>query len=260
MTPPVATTGAFTERLVGAARRRVARLFPARRYTMRNPRPLLSICFDDVPASACTTGAAILEAAGLRGTFYVCLGLSRLAESSKDIHSRDDLVRLHLSGHELGSHGYSHLNYESSSPQDIANDIRLNDEAIQLVVPNYRFSSFAFPYGGVSPSAKREVAKRFHCMRGIHGNINRNIMDVCLLKARELYQSRITRPQIDLALHQTVENNGWLIFFTHDVCESPTEVGCTPALLRYVLERALQLGIEVLPIKHALAKASFRPT
>ena len=40
-------------------------------FRLRNETPLVSFTFDDVPKSAATAGAAILEQHDARGTFYV---------------------------------------------------------------------------------------------------------------------------------------------------------------------------------------------
>jgi peptidoglycan/xylan/chitin deacetylase (PgdA/CDA1 family) len=246
-------------RVTGGLLRRAARWWPARRYSMRNPRPLLSICFDDVPASACREGAQILEAAGVRGTFYVCAGLTQPDNSGRDMHTAEDLVRLHRAGHELGSHGFAHLNYESLTPAEALADLQRNDDAMAELIAHYRFATFAFPFGGVRPSTKRAAGARFHCMRGIHGGVNAGMMDVSLLKANEFYQRTMTASRLESLLHETVQRNGWLILFTHDVRARPSDVGCTPELLRLAVQRAAELGLEVLPVKQALARAAFHP-
>ena len=44
-------------------------------FRMRNTSPMVCFTFDDLPKSAVTTGADLLEAHGARGTFYVSGGL-----------------------------------------------------------------------------------------------------------------------------------------------------------------------------------------
>ena len=50
---------------------------------------------------------------------------------------------------------------------------------------------------------------------------------------------------------------GWLILFTHDVSEQPSPYGCTPAMLAEALARIVDAGIEILPVKHAMAEVGF---
>ena len=50
---------------------------------------------------------------------------------------------------------------------------------------------------------------------------------------------------------------GWVIFFTHDVSEAPSPFGCTPAMLAYALERLAIEGIDVIPVRQAMARVVF---
>ena len=44
---------------------------------------IVSFCFDDIPDSAITNGARILNKYGYAGTYYVCMGLSDNNNSNK---------------------------------------------------------------------------------------------------------------------------------------------------------------------------------
>ena len=60
---------------------RLAMHVPVERYRLNNATPMVSFTFDDIPKSAATTGAGILEDHGARGTFYVSGGLVGTMES-----------------------------------------------------------------------------------------------------------------------------------------------------------------------------------
>ena len=62
--------------LKGKVRRRAVRLLHRRPLTTAPPRPMLSFTFDDAPLSAVQAGAQVLEARGVRGTYYVAAGLA----------------------------------------------------------------------------------------------------------------------------------------------------------------------------------------
>src|ERR1700686_4346863 len=59
------------EMLAGKLTRPLARNVPTKKRTMRNTRPLVSFTFDDAAATACTTGAALLEQLHAPSTFYI---------------------------------------------------------------------------------------------------------------------------------------------------------------------------------------------
>ena len=57
-----------------------------------------------------------------------------------------------------------------------------------------------------------------------------------------------TRQLID----RNAEEKGWLIFYTHDVCESPSRYGCTPEDFREVVSYAVSSGARVMPVRDAV--------
>src|SRR4051794_7530409 len=88
---------------------RLAKYFRVEPLRLRNETAMVSFTFDDIPKSAATTGAGILEDHGVRGTFYVSGGLVG-ATSSPHWTAADvpDIVALHRRGHEIGCHTFSH--------------------------------------------------------------------------------------------------------------------------------------------------------
>ena len=52
--------------------------------------------------------------------------------------------------------------------------------------------------------------------------------------------------------------NGWIIFYTHDVAEQPSEWGCTPAQLEAVVGYAAQ-RLPVLPVRDVAVRVVGRP-
>jgi hypothetical protein len=48
------------------------------------------------------------------------------------------------------------------------------------------------------------------------------------------------------------EANGWLIFATHDVCNSPTRFGCSPAVFQEIVKHSMSSGAVILSVSSAL--------
>jgi hypothetical protein len=67
-----------------------------------------------------------------------------------------------------------------------------------------------------------------------------------------LIDLHIDRDAIERALDETQINNGWLIFYGHDVVEAPSPYGCSPALLNQALEAASRRKIRGLNMAEAL--------
>ncbi len=77
-------------------------------FRLLNETPIVSFTFDDIPKSAATTGARLLEDHDARGTFYVSGGLVGTASSDWAAADAQDIVELHRHGHEIGCHTFSH--------------------------------------------------------------------------------------------------------------------------------------------------------
>lgn len=77
-------------------------------FRLGNTTPMVSFTFDDIPKSAATTGADLLEQYRAHGTFYIAGGLVDRPSPYWLPASDGDLVALHRGGHELACHTFSH--------------------------------------------------------------------------------------------------------------------------------------------------------
>src|SRR3954463_9048211 len=97
-------------------------------FRLRNETPMVSFTFDDVPKSAATAGAAILEAHGVHGTFYV-IG-SQVGTSSPlwDLVDGEAIVALHRHGHEIPCHTFSHKRACDIDAETLSTEIGRNQQ------------------------------------------------------------------------------------------------------------------------------------
>ncbi len=115
--------------------------------------------------------------------------------------------------------------------------------------------SFAYPYGEVCSRTKRLLADLYPSSRGIHPGVNGVASDLAQLKAIAL-ERRSWRPaRVERWIETAKAQNGWLVFFSHDVSDDPSPYGCTPAMLEHALGAARSAGFDVAPVKEALAAA-----
>jgi hypothetical protein len=82
------------------------------------------------------------------------------------------------------------------------------------------------------------------------------LIDPYFLKAIPLYSDCIDEGGVERALDVALATRGWLIFYTHDVADRPSEYGCTPKLLAHTLRAAKERGIASLNMAEALARIS----
>jgi peptidoglycan/xylan/chitin deacetylase (PgdA/CDA1 family) len=221
-------------------------------FRMRNATPMVSFTFDDVPKSAATVGAAILEAHDAHGTFYV-IG-SQVGTSSPlwDMVDGDDIVALHRGGHEIACHTFSHKRACDLDAEMMGAEIERNQQYLRSLDASIRIENFAYPFGYGSFVRKRQLKTVFKSCRSIVPGMNSDTVDLQFLRAMPLIDRRIDRDGIERAFDEAETANGWLIFYTHDVADEPSPYGCSRALLNEALEAASRRKIPVLNMAEAL--------
>ncbi len=233
-------------------RRRLERLasrFLARRnLDIGSCKSVVSFTFDDVPRSACRVGSRLIEAASGTATFYAC---GKLAPDDNDFFSDQDLQDLAARGHEIGSHGFHHVNYQTCTRAMASEDIALNDRYFESIgLPPA--DTFAYPYGAVRPSVKRLLSKRFSTMRGVQCAANGRNVDLSLLKSVQLYSSTLDMDKIAVLLQRAAARPTWLIFLSHSVTDDGGEFDIKVGDLEAVIRRVQESGLPMMSVGAAL--------
>jgi peptidoglycan/xylan/chitin deacetylase (PgdA/CDA1 family) len=214
---------------------------------------VVSFTFDDFPRTALTVGGEILKARGVRGTYYAAMGMMGTVNHLGDQFLREDLDVLLRDGHELASHTFGHVSSQKVSTAQYREEVRKGQRAIQDLTGR-QSGNFAYPYGRVTLGAKRKTGEDVSSARGIWGGINGPVVDLNLLRANSLYGGI---PQSSYAEELILENekqNGWLIFYSHDVQPTPSPYGCTPELLEFAVSFASQRGARILTIAEVVTE------
>lgn len=210
--------------------------------------PLISFTFDDFPQSAVRVGAEILNSYDLRGTFFVSLGLAATNHSEIKFFDYEDLASLREYGHEIGCHTFDHLDCRKVSFKKFKKSIKKNQIHLKRIFPPYSLRSFSYPKGGVSIFGKLLAASCYETCRTTFPGINIGKIDLNYLKANKLYSNQIPLNTIYRLIDQNLNQRGWLIFYTHDVSDKPSQFGCTPSYFRKVISYANHSGSKILPV------------
>lgn len=221
-------------------------------FRLRNATPMVSFTFDDLPKSAVTTGASLLEAHGARGTFYVSGSLVGVDDEAWASGNAEDVVSLHRRGHEIGCHTYSHLHAGYLDEAAMADEIVRNRDYFRALDPSIEIESFAYPFGYGSFARKHQLRNEFRTCRSIVPGVNAGNVDLQFLRAMPLIDREMDRDGIERAFDRAQTDNGWLIFYGHDVAERPSLYGCTPGLLDHALAAATRRKIPVLTMAEAM--------
>jgi peptidoglycan/xylan/chitin deacetylase (PgdA/CDA1 family) len=233
----------------------IARKTRVRPAHMQGRRPVASITFDDFPKSAWEIGGAILARHQARGTYYTAGNFCGRTVKGTVFYDAGDLRALAAAGHEIGCHGYGHEPTPALSTEVLDADRRRNADFLAPFLNGAKAESYAYPFGASSVRTKKFYAPHFTNLRGVHPGINTGRIDLSQLNAMSVEVRSFTKEKLAAAIAGAQHNNGWISFYTHEVCDSPSEYGATPAMLDEVLKALAQARIDVLPMREALAVA-----
>jgi peptidoglycan/xylan/chitin deacetylase (PgdA/CDA1 family) len=243
--------------IVSRLDRMLARLVPATRKPLQLTAPLVSFTFDDVPDSAAVNGAAILERHGVRGTFYISGGLAGRRYEPWTFATPAALRPVVEAGHEVGCHTHSHPDMQRTSWAQIQSELARNS---RFLADHFEITprNFAYPYGSVGLFQKYRMAFRFDSCRGVYEGVNEGHLDLGQLRAVRLYDDLLGADGVERWLDEAAARQGWLIFYTHDVADPPSNQGSSPRLLEEAVGQALARGYQVVTVAEALRIANAR--
>jgi peptidoglycan/xylan/chitin deacetylase (PgdA/CDA1 family) len=207
----------------------------SRRVSLGNRGPIVSFTFDDFPRSALTVGGQILKNRGVRGTYYAAVGLMNKSNELGEQFRGHDLDALLSDGHELASHTFSHISCYSVSDANFRKEVEQGRRALKELTARNDSGNFAFPFGEVTAKAKKTIGSTVLSSRSIWGGVNGPEVDLRLLRANSLYGDRDKCAQVRELILDNERRRTWLIFYSHDVDDTPSRYGCTPELLEFAV-------------------------
>jgi peptidoglycan/xylan/chitin deacetylase (PgdA/CDA1 family) len=241
----------FFIRLRDAYRRKLSATAGQRPVDLRPELPFVSFTFDDFPQSAGYVGGAILKTHGVRGTYYVSLGLINCELPSGRAFSEPDLRQVVSEGHELGCHTFAHCHAWETKPRVFEESVVQNRRTLGELLPGASFRSLSYPIAMPRPQTKQRSAKYYPCCRGGDEKINVGPTDANSLSAFFLEKNREKPDTLKRLIDENSRKQGWLIFATHDIGTDPSPFGCTPEFFENVVSYAAASGAKVLPVGEA---------
>jgi peptidoglycan/xylan/chitin deacetylase (PgdA/CDA1 family) len=219
---------------------------------MCNRVPYISFTFDDFPRSALYAGGEILEQRGVRATYYASLGLMGQVAPTGLIFSPEDISVLISRGHEIGCHTYYHHSSWETPRAAFMDSICKNQDALSRLMPGTAMRSFSYPINYPRPLMKRRLGFHYESCRGGGQIFQTKIADLNLLKAFFLEKTRQDPAIAKAMIDRNRKEYGWLIFATHDVGDTPSAYGCTPAFLAEIVDHAVASGAKILTVGAAV--------
>lgn len=229
-------------------RRRAGRYLDVRPADVRPARGVLSLSFDDIPASAWTEAGPILAHHGVKATYYVCGGLSGGRNLDLPQFEVEHLQALHEAGHEVGCHTYDHVSTLTLAPAELDASLARNAAWVAERLDGYEMQTFAYPFGDCALGSKSVIDKRFLCGRGVRDGINSGRADRNLLQAIGLESRRLLGYDLEALVAETAASKGWLIAYGHDVSDAPTPYGCRAEDIDRLIRLAKAADLDIQPV------------
>jgi len=145
-----------------------------------------------------------------------------------------------------------------AAPADIAAEIDRNGAMLTELLGE-RPANFAYPFGGISQTAKAAAHCHFASCRGTGRGLNRGTVDLADLRSTSLYARDFDRDRLCGLIDEAKAQAAWLIFFTHDVAEQPSDFGCTPKQFDAIVAHAAA-NTSVLPVRDVLTRLGLMAT
>jgi peptidoglycan/xylan/chitin deacetylase (PgdA/CDA1 family) len=215
--------------------------------------PIVSFTFDDFPRSALSVGGTLLTAHNMKGTYYGSIGFMGQTTELGPMFTQADLDELLEAGHEFACHTVGHTSCLAVNTARFVDSCRENRRQAATLLKGYQLHNMSYPYGHITLMTKRALRSAYDSCRSTEPGINIDPVDLSFLRANPIY-SWNELATLKRLIDANCRANGWLIFYTHDVAESPSPYGCPPQLFEEVLRHTAESGAEVLPICHAASR------
>ena len=209
------------------------------------PEPIVTVTFDDFPKSA-LNGADIVESSGGKAGFYACTSMAGHNGPYGEMFDTETLTDLQSRGHEIGSHTDTHLDMSLTGADDALSDIDRNLKTLKDMGLEAEVKSFAYPFGETRFATRTELSKRFQTCRGVAPGANMGTVDRSHLRAFELNADKRKLHNAVAALETLSDVPSWIILFTHDVSQDPSDFGVSIQDLKELCARAVDVGAKLM--------------
>lgn len=243
----------FSDKLSGKIQRITSACFAQQSAELPKGR-YISFCFDDFPQSAVRNAVPVLDRRAWKATWYACGSyMGRQHDTYGTMYTQQDLHNLIAEGHEIGCHTYDHIDCAKTDAAHLVAQSLRNARFLQAQGV-MEIQSFAFPFGAASLASKQIMAGVAPALRGVQPGINRRQIDLRMLKACGIQDNAGGCATVYKMLEELRRSEGWLIVFTHDVCDTPSPWGCTPEGFDALLDAVAQTDAEILTVGDMVAR------
>lgn len=211
------------------------------------PEGMVTLTFDDAWSSQYTNAVPILNASGMKGTFYM---LSSVIQGSWQDYMTPPMAQaIANAGHEIAGHTITHPNLTALSSSQITNEITVSRTYLQNLTGK-SITSIAYPYGSVNTTVKNLTSQAGYTSgRGVDDSqLNTPKSDKFNLFA-QCVEKTDTLASIKAQIDKAKANKTWYILCFHDVKTNGDQYSVTPTYLQQIIDYIKQVGIKTVTVQ-----------
>jgi peptidoglycan/xylan/chitin deacetylase (PgdA/CDA1 family) len=172
----------------------------------------VSFTFDDGRTSQYLNAVPLLDAASMKGTFFI---ISDALTWGPSYLTAGQVRALAAAGHEIGNHTQTHADLSELSVSQVRAEFQKSQAKISSVAGRTPLSC-AYPYGATDPTVESVAAEFFRGCRSTDGGMNKRTTDRYRLRTYYVHTST-TAAQIRAAVERATADKAWLILCYHGV-------------------------------------------
>jgi peptidoglycan/xylan/chitin deacetylase (PgdA/CDA1 family) len=215
---------------------------------------MVSLAFDDAWLSQYQNALPILQAANLKGTFY--LTTQPIREQWDGFMTPNQVKDIAQKGHEIAGHTVSHADLTTLSQSRINTEIKSSKTYLQNLTGT-TVTSLAYPYGAVNNTVKNLVRNAGYTnARGVqYDTLNTATSDKYDLKSMCIETSNPVS-QVKAEIDKAKANKQWFILCFHEILNGGDQWSMTPAKFQEIIDYVKSSGVKVVTMKEGRALMS----
>jgi peptidoglycan/xylan/chitin deacetylase (PgdA/CDA1 family) len=212
---------------------------------------LVTISFDDAWQSQYTNALPVLEAAGIKATFYITA--EPLQKGWDDFMTADETKAVSAKGHEIGSHTVTHPHLPKTATAGAERELA-ESKAYLEGLTGTSVTTFAYPYGETDARMKPLIEKAgYASARSIEADsLNDRSADRYFLSAFVPEPATPMR-KIKAMIAEAKAKRQWLILVFHKVERHGGKYSVSPASFQKIVNEVKASGVKTVTIGEGLA-------
>ncbi len=212
---------------------------------------MVSITFDDSWRSQYTSALPVLEAAGVKATFY--LTTEPVAKGWRAFLTPMQIMEIATKGHEIAGHTVRHRDLTHLSASALTEELVTSKTYLEKLT-GVAVKSFAYPYGRETRKVQSAVETDGYASgRGVYSGLM-NAPTTELYSLRSLMPTVLTPiSRIKTAIDGAKEKKQWLILTFHLIDSSRTVCSMRPADFEDIVKYLKASGMKTVTVGEGVA-------